>query len=105
MQSDVTSLINQIIAALPVITLAALHIDREPEILNRAGYSRSTFRNRIKEGLMPSPISLGARAVGWPRHEIDVILGLTIADQPDAVIKAVVTHLHEQRKNLISGTS
>lgn len=37
----------------------------------RTGLSRSTLYALIKEGKFPTPIALGARAVGWLSSDID----------------------------------
>ena len=37
----------------------------------RTGLSRSTLYALIKDGKFPTPISLGARAVGWLSSDID----------------------------------
>lgn len=44
---------------------------RLPAVKSRTGLSRSTIYLRIKEGTFPTPISLGARAVGWIDSEIE----------------------------------
>lgn len=44
---------------------------RLPEVKARTGLSRSTIYLRIAEDRFPRPISLGGRAVGWIRSEID----------------------------------
>ena len=47
-------------------------IIRLPEVTQLTGLSRSTIYNGIKDGTFPKPVSLGARAVGWHQHSIDV---------------------------------
>ena len=37
----------------------------------RCGLSRSTLYNRIAAGEFPSPVSLGARSVGWVESEVN----------------------------------
>ena len=44
---------------------AALTILRRKQVEARTGLSRSTIYLKISRGEFPSPISLGARAVGW----------------------------------------
>ena len=44
---------------------------RLPAVKSRTGLSRSTIYLRVKEGAFPSPVSLGARAVGWIDAEIE----------------------------------
>ena len=41
------------------------------EVRNRVGLSRSAIYDRIKRGAFPAPISLGARAVGWPEADVN----------------------------------
>ena len=49
----------------------ATAILRLPTVRARTGLSRSTIYLRISEGTFPKPVSLGARAVGWPESEIE----------------------------------
>jgi len=50
------------------------------DVKARVGLSRSSIYLNIARGAFPSPISLGARAVGWLASEIDEwILARTIA--------------------------
>ncbi len=44
---------------------------RLPEVKRRTGLSRTTIYERIKTGVFPKHISLGARSVGWLEHEIE----------------------------------
>jgi prophage regulatory protein len=44
---------------------------RLPIVLDRTGLSRSTVYQRVTEGKFPSPVSLGARAVGWIEAEVE----------------------------------
>jgi prophage regulatory protein len=44
---------------------------RLKEVKDRCGLGRSTIYARMKEGTFPSPVSLGARAVGWVEQELD----------------------------------
>jgi prophage regulatory protein len=37
----------------------------------RCGLSRSTLYNRMAAGEFPSPVALGARAVGWVESEVN----------------------------------
>ncbi len=47
------------------------NILRLPAVKARTGLSRSTIYLRISEGTFPSPVSLGARAVGWVEAEVN----------------------------------
>jgi len=73
-------------------------IDRRPAVLNNTGWSKSTLRNRILDGLWPTPISLGARAVGFVQSECDAVLKAMITEHPPEKIKTLVSELIQQRK-------
>jgi len=49
----------------------SIKILRFPAALDRLGISRSTAYKWIAEGILPRPISLGARSVGFVESEID----------------------------------
>jgi len=44
---------------------------RLPDVKTLTGLSRSTIYNRVGEGTMPAPVSLGARAIGWKSSSIE----------------------------------
>ncbi|GLX77722.1 hypothetical protein tinsulaeT_10620 [Thalassotalea insulae] len=76
-------------------------IIRKPDVLNITGFSKSTLYNRIKDGLWPSPISLGSRAIGFVQAECEAVLSAMIAEQPPEKIKALVSELIQSRKQAI----
>jgi len=79
-----------------------LRILRKPEVLALTGFKKSTLYTRIKEGLMPSPISLGgARAVGWIDHEIQTVLAAFCAGKSPDEIKQLVNELVAKRSELV----
>lgn len=61
------------------------------------GLSRSSIYLRITQGLLPSPVALGARAVGWPQAEIEAVNRARIAGHDDAAIRTLVTALVAER--------
>ena len=61
------------------------------------GLSRSSIYLRITQGLLPSPVALGARAVGWPQAEIEAVNRARIAGHGDAAIRTLVTALVAER--------
>lgn len=71
---------------------------RLPSVKSQSGYSRSTIYLRIEQGLWPKPVSLGARAVGWPASEVTVMNAARIAGKSDDEIRALVTNLEAARK-------
>jgi prophage regulatory protein len=73
-------------------------IFRLPTVKSESGYSRSTIYLRISQGLWTKPVSLGARAVGWPADEIAALNAARIAGKCDQEIRALVVKLEAARK-------
>lgn len=74
-------------------------IQRLPAVKSESGLSRSTIYLRIAQGLWTKPISLGARAVGWPSSEVAAINAARIAGKTDDEIRALVIKLEAARKS------
>ncbi|MBS0587660.1 MAG: AlpA family phage regulatory protein [Proteobacteria bacterium] len=74
-------------------------IQRLPAVKFQSGLSRSTLYLRIAQGLWTKPISLGARAVGWPSSEVEAINAARIAGKTDDEIRALVVQLEAARKS------
>ncbi|EDQ01221.1 helix-turn-helix transcriptional regulator [Shewanella benthica] len=72
-------------------------IIRKPDVINETGLSKLTLYNRIKDGLFPPPISLGARAVGFVKSECEAVINAMIAEQTPEKIKALVNSQRERR--------
>ena len=75
-----------------------LTILRRKQVQAETGYSRSTIYLRITQGLWPKPVSLGARAVGWPAAEVSALNAARIAGQPNEEIRALVARLEADRR-------
>ena len=73
---------------------------RKPDVIASTNLSKSTLYNRIKDGLMPPPISLGARAVGFIASEIEAVIQALCEEQTPEQIKALVQELIQQRKQV-----
>lgn len=71
---------------------------RFPAVKAATGHSHSTHYQRIAEGLFTKPVSLGARAVGWPSSEVAAINAARIAGKTDEEIRALVLKLEAARK-------
>jgi prophage regulatory protein len=71
---------------------------RLPAVKAHSGYSRSTIYLRITQGLWPRPVSLGARAVGWPASEVAALNAARISGQSDTDIRKLVTSLEARRR-------
>jgi prophage regulatory protein len=54
---------------------------RLPEVKKRVGLSRSSIYQAIQRKVFPSPIPLGARAVGWLESDIAEWLASQIAQR------------------------
>jgi prophage regulatory protein len=74
---------------------------RIPAVKTQSGLSRSTIYLRIAQGLWTKPVSLGARAVGWPSDEVDAINTARIAGKTDDEIRELVAELEAARKDLL----
>ena len=72
---------------------------RLPTAKIKSGYSRSTIYLRIAQGLWTKPVSLGARAVGWPDHEIAALNAARISGKTDDEIRELVIKLEASRKS------
>ena len=73
-------------------------IFRLPAVKSESGYSRSTIYLRISQGLWTKPVSLGARAVGWPADEVAALNAARIAGKTDEEIRSLVVKLEAARK-------
>jgi prophage regulatory protein len=71
---------------------------RLPAVKSESGLSRSTIYLRVSQGLWTKPVSLGARAVGWPSDEVDAINAARIAGDTDDGIRDLVKKLEAARR-------
>jgi prophage regulatory protein len=60
----------------------------------------STFYEWIERGLMTPGVSIGARSVAWPDHELRAIAAARIAGKSDDEIKTLVRDLVKSRATL-----
>jgi prophage regulatory protein len=82
-----------------------LTIERKAEVLNRLGLSRSTLHNKIQNGLWVPPISLGARAVGFIKHETDELITAYINGYSPEQLRELVKNLVAERAMLLGAES
>jgi prophage regulatory protein len=59
----------------------------------RFGISRSTWYAHIADGLLPPPVRVSARAVGWIDHELDAVAAARAANRSDEEIRDLVRTL------------
>jgi len=77
--------------------LEAATILRRKQVEAATGGSRSVIYLRISQGLFTKPVSLGARAVGWPACEVAAINKARIAGKTDNEIRSLVQRLQAAR--------
>jgi len=78
-------------------------IIRRPEVITLLGISKTTLYNRIQAKILPPPISLGFRAVGFIQSEYAAVLDAFIAEKSQVEIKAIVANLVEERQKAHGG--
>ncbi len=76
---------------------AGFTILRRKQVQAETGYSRSMIYLNISQGLWPRPVRLGARAVGWPLHEVSALNAARIAGKSDDEIRVLVLKLQQAR--------
>lgn len=80
-----------------------MRILRSGRVLDKTGDTRSPLYDKVTKGLFTRPIKIGgARAAGWPEHEVDQIIAARISGASDAEIRKLVERLHEQRKTAVA---
>lgn len=84
-----------------MISKNQIEIERKKELLERAKFSRSTLHEKIKKKEWVPPIPLGARAVGFLKHENDQLLAALVNGIKLDDLKALVSKLIAERKNLL----
>lgn len=80
-------------------TLTPRTILRRKQVEAATGSGRSMIYLRVSQGLFPKPVSLGARSVGWPAHEVDAINAARIAGKSDDEIRGLVQRLEAARRS------
>ena len=75
-----------------------LQIVKQPSVLNKFQFSKSTLFTQINAGLMPPSISLGERSKGFILSELDAVLSARVAGQSNDQIKELVKSLVAKRK-------
>jgi prophage regulatory protein len=61
----------------------------------------STFYEWIERGLMTPGVSIGARSIAWPSHELQALAAARIAGKSDDEIKTLVQNLVKSRAALM----
>lgn len=59
--------------------------------------SKTSIYNRVKEGLLTTPVKTGSQTTGWPDYEVDICVAAQVAGQTKEQIRELVNQLHAQR--------
>lgn len=78
---------------------------RRKQVQALTGYSRSTIYLRISQGLFVRPVSLGARAVGFPASDVEALNAARIAGRSDVQIRELVARLEAARVSAEPGAA
>jgi len=70
---------------------------RLPVVIDKTGWPRTTLQNKVKNGDLTKPISIGLRSIAWIEEEIDQVIGAMIAGKSKDEIKCLVKELHKSR--------
>jgi prophage regulatory protein len=73
-------------------------IVRRPDVLKLLQISRSNLYKKIEDGLWPTPLKLGVRAVFWLSTENETVLAAMIQGKDKEEIKHLVKKLVKARK-------
>jgi prophage regulatory protein len=72
---------------------------RMPDVQNAmGGFTRVGVYKHIHAGLLPKPVKLGTRAIGWPKNEIEEIQTARVAGWSKEDIQLLVSKLTEKRQ-------
>ncbi|HCC3245764.1 TPA: AlpA family phage regulatory protein [Legionella pneumophila subsp. pneumophila] len=74
---------------------------RKKAVSASSGLSSSTLYLRIDQGLWTRPVSLGARAVGWPANEVEALNSARIAGKTNTEIRELVHQLEMARTAVV----
>ena len=74
-------------------------IIRFKDVLAITGLGKSTAYNKIHDGLLPPPISLGARSVGFILSEIEKTISAMIEGKTNTEIQQLISEMVVARAN------
>jgi len=79
-----------------------IQVIRNSDVRQILALGRTSIDSGIAEGLIPPRIQLGQRAVGFLKHELEVIIVARATGRSDAEIKELVTQLVLSREVTLS---
>jgi prophage regulatory protein len=81
------------------MTKTVLRLMRLKQTLELRSLSRAQHYRMVSEGLFPPGVLVGKRAVAWPQHEVEAMLGAQIAGGSDQELRDLVATLLKARSN------
>ncbi|MFT6909361.1 MAG: prophage regulatory protein [Oleiphilaceae bacterium] len=75
---------------------------RKAEVIQVTGLSNTSIFERTKDGLFPTSISLGGRAVGYLEHEVDAVVTARAAGQCDDQVRHLIKLLLKKRQETVN---
>lgn len=72
-------------------------IIRLPDVIKLTGLKRSSIYIKVNEGLLPAPIKISKRAIGWPMNEIQQVVDAIISGASSEDVYQLVLKLMEER--------
>ena len=83
------------------MSLHTLSIIRGNELNQQLSISTSTREKQEKLGFLPPSISLGERAKGWLKHEIDAFIAARALGHSNEELQKLVTQIIQSRKSTL----
>jgi len=72
---------------------------RMKDLQKVTSYPRMAVYRKMKEGLLPRPISMGLRMVAWPKSEIETVMYARISGKGDDEIRKLVVDIMNARRS------
>lgn len=66
---------------MPQVVREVLALERRREVEQRTGLTRSAIYELMAAGAFPKPCRISARAVAWPRAEVDAWIKARLAQR------------------------
>ncbi len=71
---------------------------RRKDLESMLGLCRASIYNHVDCGLLPPPVLLGLRSVGWPSNEIRAVFSARVAGKSSTEIRELVSQLVAARQ-------
>jgi len=71
---------------------------RRRQVERELGVSRSAIYRQMLDGVLPRPVKVAPKRVGWIRAEVDAVCQARIAGASHDALRILVTQLQRDRK-------